>query len=38
MEFVNGTACGAITEKIDVTITTEPAKVSCSVTKLIPKR
>ena len=38
MELVRGTKCGAITEKIDVTISTEPAKVSCSVTKLMPKR
>ena len=38
MEFVNGATCGEITEKIDVTISTEPANVSCSATKLIPKR
>ncbi len=38
MEFVRGTTCGAITEKMDVTMSTEPAKVSWRVTKLIPKR
>ena len=38
MEFVRGSTCGAMTEKIDVTMTTEPANVSCRVTKLMPNR
>jgi hypothetical protein len=37
-EFVRGETCGAMTEKSDEMISTDPAKDSCRVTKLIPKR
>ena len=37
-ELVRGRSCGAMIENREVTITTDPAKVSCKVTKLIPNR